>query len=416
MTSQLSLLIPLTVFLLDIALCVVILIAARMFAAALFDTRRAVGQQHFSANVMVNNGTISEDSSPLLRGMGGPGLLMVDEHSAAALDKFGHFTRVVGGGYHLLQRYECVRGAVDLRRHLSKGTSKAYTRDGIPVSYDVEMEFRVLPAAESPKAEPPQAKAAKARANPSREPLRPYTFSPDAVWQAVYSLPVMDDGKTQEWGASLLRSGLAQIDGFIAGHYFDEFSLDASTMAAPTRVEMSVRRLIQRQAEATAASALRSNGAELLALRLSSFRFDETEAAGILDQRFDDWKTYWANEALKVRRDGEKEAFKAHESARAEAHRTMLVLMADSLKAMASRSADPQQVLWLRIVESLEHMALDSSSYRFVPQEIFSMIQNLKAISGGSDPSAAGGAAKLPAAPDTPLLPAASSPDDNDTS
>src|SRR5436309_8818997 len=159
MSNLLSLAMLLAVLLLDIALCVVILVAARAFAAALFDTRRAVGQQSFSPDVMVYNGTISEESSPLLRGMGGPGLLMVDEHSAAALDKFGHFTRVVGGGYHLLQRYECVRGAVDLRRHVRKGTSKAYTRDGIPIAYDVELEFRVLPAAENKKPVIPQAKA-----------------------------------------------------------------------------------------------------------------------------------------------------------------------------------------------------------------------------------------------------------------
>ena len=80
-----------------------------------------------------------------------------------------------------------------------------------------------------------------------------------------------------------------------------------------TRTEMSIRRRIQRQAESAAATALGNSGAELLALRLSSFRFDSAEAEGIMDQRFENWKTYWSNEALKFRKDGEKEAFKARE-------------------------------------------------------------------------------------------------------
>ncbi len=361
----------------NIALVYVIIRAAILFAAALFDTHRSLGQQ-YSPTVNVTNGSVRDDSSPYLRGMGGPGFLSVDEHSAAALDKFGHFTRVVGGGYHFLQRFETVRGAIDLRRHVRKGTSKAYTLDGLPVAYDVELEFRVLPAPPSNKPAAAPAKGKRDGNAPVHEPMHPYSFAPDAVWQAVYSLPVMDDGHMQDWGASLLRACFAEIDGFIATHFFDDLSTDADASGATTRGEMSIRRRIQRQAEAVASAALRNNGADLLALRLSNFRFDEAEAAGIMDQRFADWKTYWANESLKVRHQGETEAFKTHEEARAEAHRAMLVLMSDSMKAMAARRSDPERVLWLRTIESLEHMALDSSSYRFVPQEIIALVKSLK--------------------------------------
>jgi hypothetical protein len=382
----------------NIALAYAIVKAAGYFAAALFDAQRAVGQHHFSTNVNVSNGGISDDSSPFLRGMGGPGIVSVDEHSAAALDKFGRFTRVVGGGYHLLQRFERVRGALDLRRHVRKGSSKAYTLDGLPVAYDVELEFRVLPAPPANKPVTPPVKSKPSPNKPSHEPMHPYSFSPDAVWQAVYSLPVMDDGQTQDWGASLLRACFAEIDGFIATHNFDELSTDMDGTGSTTRGEMSIRRRIQRQAEAVASTALRNHGAELLALRLSNFRFDEAEAAGIMDQRFEDWKTYWANEALKVRHEGETEAFKTHEMARAEAHRAMLVLMSDSLKAMAARRTVPDQVLWLRTIESLEHMALDSSSYRFVPQEIIGLIRSLKTAGGES----AGSVTSTPSLPPGP--------------
>ena len=75
----------------------------------------------------------------------------------------------------------------------------------------------------------------------------------------------------------------------------------------------------------------------------------------------------------------------------------MLVLMSESLRDMALRRTDADQVLWLRVIESLEHMALDSSSYRFVPQEIFSLIQNLK--NAGASTAGSAPPAPLPALP-----------------
>ena len=393
----LTLLTPVLLLILYAALFGVIVMATRTFASALFDTKRAAGHAGSSLNIKVENGEITEDSSPLLRGMGGPGFLLVDEHSAAVLETFGHFTRVVGGGYKILERYERVRGAVDLRRHLRKGTSKVYTRDGLPVEYDVEMEFRILPAPESPK---PSVAGTNARTEARlsvQSLLHPFPFSPAAVWQAVYPLSVQQDGTTQDWGNFLLRLCLAEIDAFIASHPFDDLTATPVEPGMNTRTEMSIRRRIQRQAESAAATALSNNGAELLALRLSSFRFDSAEAEGIMDQRFDNWKTYWSNEALKFRKDGEKEAFKAREKGRAEAQRAMLVLMSESLRDMALRRTDADQVLWLRVIESLEHMSLDSTSYRFVPQEIISLIQNLK--NAGARTSATAPLAPLPALP-----------------
>lgn len=386
----LTFLTPVLLLILYGALFGVIVQATRVFASALFDTKRAGGHAGSSLQLKVQNGEITDDSSPLLRGMGGPGFLQVDEHSAAVLEKFGHFTRVVGGGFKILERYERVRGAVDLRRHLRKGTSKVYTRDGLPVEYDVEMEFRILPSPEAPKPATPGANprtSARTTAKASTQNLlHPFSFSPAAVWQAVYPLSVQQDGTTQDWGNFLLRLCLAEIDSFIASHPFDDLTATLVEPGMNTRTEMSIRRRIQRQAESAAATALANNGAELLALRLSSFRFDSAEAEGIMDQRFDNWKTYWSNEALKLRKDGEKEAFKAREKGRAEAQRAMLVLMAESLRDMALRHTDADQVLWLRVIESLEHMALDSTSYRFVPQEIISLIQNLK-NAGGNAPA-----------------------------
>ena len=374
----LTLFTPLLLLMLYAALFGVTVMATRTFASALFDTKRAAGSAGSSLSIRVENGEISEDSSPLLRGMGGPGFLLVDEHSAAVLEKFGHFTRVVGGGYKVLERYERVRGAVDLRRHLRKGTSKVYTRDGLPVEYDLEMEFRILPAPELPKPPAVSTNARSAARLSAQNLLHPFSFSPAAVWQAVYPLSVQQDGTTQDWGNFLLRLCLAEIDAFIASHPFDDLTATPVEPGMNTRTEMSIRRRIQRQAESAAATALGNNGAELLALRLSSFRFDGADAEGIMDQRFENWKIYWSNEALKFRKDGEKEAFKTREKGRAEAQRAMLVLMAESLHDMAMRRTDADQVLWLRVIESLEHMTLDSTSYRFVPQEIISLIQNLK--------------------------------------
>ena len=176
-----------------------------------------------------------------------------------------------------------------------------------------------------------------------------------------------------------MRAGLGEIDKALSSHSFDELSLPVADAGLDSRIDMSVRRRVQREAEALAAAAMQRSGAQLISLRFSSFRFDDEEARGILDQYFKDWQSHWSNAARIAREDGKTEAFKKQEDARAQAQLKVLALLADGLNQVQSRKANYDFVLMLRLFESLEHMALDKN-YRFSPEEVFGLMQKLDRI------------------------------------
>ena len=342
--------------------------------------------------VLVRNGAVAPDSSPTIVRMGGPGVLDVDEASAVVLEKFGRFTRALGPGYYLLERYERVLGTVDLRPQLRKASAKIYTRDGIPIHYDVEIEFRLLGEKTDEVRRAPAPKRQnwlKARIEPrlmrrEYEQLSPYRFSPHAAWSAVFPLAVTETGLVTSWSDTILRTGMDEIETVLSSHSFDELSLPVPNSALDSRLDMSVRRKIQREAQAMAAAALERNGAQLINLRFSSFHFDEGEARGILDQYFKDWQAHWTNAARLAREEGKTEAFKMQEDARAEAQLQMLARLADGLSQIDSRKANYDSVMMLRLFESLEHMALDKNASKMLTEAVFTMMQKLTRMEPGA--------------------------------
>ena len=364
---------------------VLVLMLTSTFSNLVFGVNPDEEADALGIAVLVRNGNIAPESSATMLRMGGPGVLDVDENSAVVLEKFGHFTRAVGPGYYLLERFERVRGAVDLRAQLRKSGSKVYTRDGIPVQYDVEIEFRLLGETVADALYKPKApNRLWARIEPrlmrrAYAPLSTYRFSPRAAWSAVYPLAVTETGQVTSWSDSIMRAGLGEIDKALSSHSFDELSLPVADAGLDSRIDMSVRRRVQREAEALAAAAMQRSGVQLISLRFSSFRFDDEEARGILDQYFKDWQSHWSNAARIAREDGKTEAFKKQEDARAQAQLKVLALLADGLNQVQSRKANYDFVLMLRLFESLEHMALDKN-YRFSPEEVFGLMQKLDRI------------------------------------
>ncbi len=364
----------------------VVLMVASTFNKLIFALAADDDEDAMGFAVLVRNGAIAEGSSPRMVRMGGPGVLDVDENSAAVLEKFGRATRVLGPGYHLLDRYERVRGAVDLRPQLRKTNSKIYTRDGIPIQYDVEIEFRLLgETSEEIQHTPKQQSFFRTWMEPRLmrrefEKLSNYRFSPHAARSAVFPLDVTDTGQMTNWSDAIMRAGMGEIDKALSTHSFDELSLPSTDGALASHMDMSVRRRVQREAESAATAALQKSGAQLISLRFSSFRFDDEEARGILDQYFKNWQAHWQNAARLTREDGRTEAFKVQEDARAEAQLKMLALLADGLNQINTRKANYDFVMMLRLFESLEHMALDTRSYRFIPDEVFGMMQKLSKL------------------------------------
>ena len=77
--------------------------------------------------------------------LGGPLLLIVFDGCALYLERGNRFSRVVGPGSKapFLEWYETVKYVVDLRPKVKDGSVDAWTKDGIKVSFDAQIECRI---------------------------------------------------------------------------------------------------------------------------------------------------------------------------------------------------------------------------------------------------------------------------------
>jgi regulator of protease activity HflC (stomatin/prohibitin superfamily) len=105
------------------------------------------------AAIVVQNGAIAfEAPRGMLSALGGPGFLVIGVGNACVLERSGKVTRIVGPGFHKLERFERLKepvdgkGIVDLRPQFDKDVAKdVRTKDGIPLKIKVGEFFRIEP-------------------------------------------------------------------------------------------------------------------------------------------------------------------------------------------------------------------------------------------------------------------------------
>lgn len=103
--------------------------------------------------VKVENGKIAfENTKGMISNLGGPGILIVAPGNAAVLECSGKITRIVGPGFHRMQRFEYfwqpveTKGIVDLRPQFRGGSAEdVRTKDGIPLKIKVGTFFQIEP-------------------------------------------------------------------------------------------------------------------------------------------------------------------------------------------------------------------------------------------------------------------------------
>lgn len=357
--------------------------------------------------IRVENGEIGPESSPSARYMGGPALLTVDEHSVAVLDHFGHFTRAVGFGPHTLGHCERVVGTIDLRPQFRKATSRVLTRDGMPIAYTVEMEYRLL---DDPRAgllpRPGIIERAFDRfVRPRmREPLGRYHFSQDAARLAVYPLTVQEDGSMTRWGSLVERLGMGEIDSVIAGQDFDDLCLPDSGDPTLPRPERSLRRRIKSEAEAAAARVLQGIGARLIGLRFTNFTFEDEEARGILDQHFENWVTHWQSEMRLALAEGEQRAITVEGGERARLQAKKLTTLAIGILAALKNPDDADVLAMLHALDAMERLPLDQHAFRHMPREVYELLEEMRRMSEGA-PAEQAPASSASSAPPSPISP-----------
>jgi hypothetical protein len=132
-----------------------------------FLIRSWFGRAKFGPFMKVDQGQIPLDANKVLTHVGGPGSLIVSNDSVVVLEQGGRLTRVEGPGLITLQPFEKVYDAIDLRPKRWVYPVQAMTREGILITWEVEIRYQIADGGQQPGEK------------------TPYPLSKDNVFRAV---------------------------------------------------------------------------------------------------------------------------------------------------------------------------------------------------------------------------------------
>ena len=154
----------------------------------------------------VQEGRADPDGPATMREIGGPGFLSVGHDSAVVTSRLGELKRVIGPGFHELDTFEKVWDVIDLRPQRRIINVSMMTRDGIPISCQASIRFRINDGGQK------------------SSPDVPFPFDKKAVIKAATIKRRKAGGVVQDW-TQLIAFGA--LDGAIRDrleqHNLDEF-------------------------------------------------------------------------------------------------------------------------------------------------------------------------------------------------
>lgn len=305
--------------------------------------------------------TLQEDraNSIILR-VGGPGMVKIGNGDAGATELNGRFHRVIGPGGHTLQRFETVYGIVDLRQQERTVTDiPLLTRDGIEVTADVHISFRIRQGGDLPTRS------------------HPFPFDEEAVRQAVYAESILPDGTISNWRDIPLGQTRRLLPRIVARYPLDSLLHPSSTIDP----NIAVRDDLSRQLRMV----LQNSGIELTSLHVGRLELPEI----VSQQYIDFWKSHLDSQ-IRIRQ-AESEAFALEEKeiARIEAEANIMNAIVEGIRRarMEGHHGDLREIVALRLVDALEKMARQSQETYPLPTKLLPQLQDLRQSLGITAPT-----------------------------
>ncbi len=282
---------------------------------------------------------------------GGPGRFQIPVGHAAVTEHNGRFYRTLSAGNHLLDNFEHIHAVLDLRpQHRSKADVRLQSREGLEVTTDVSVTFRISNGAFPVT------------------PSQPYPFDPDIVRKLAYAQVDLPDNRTGGWESAALGTVTSLLRKLVM-----TFSLDELLEVPET--ELGAHLTIRHQVEREAREILLGQGVDLQRVRIGRFDFP----ADVTRQHIASWSTSWDSEAEKTRTDGDARALVLKEVARAEAEMEMVEEVIGAIRQAREDGYGGMEsiVVALRLIEALERVALQAQTDVSVPDKMLQQLQSL---------------------------------------
>jgi hypothetical protein len=308
----------------------------------------------------------SKDGPGILSRLGGPGHLVIYNDSAVLLERGGSLTRVEGAGFPRLDPFERVYGVVDLRPKRSVQTVSALSQEGLPVEWDVELQYQI----DGGYAQPTE--------------THPYPISEAAVLRACTCKWVSHGDHTEvlDWEDRLKVEAEKLLKFILAERRMDHLI----GLADGNR---TAREEIQAQMDSGLRGIAQDLGARILTVRLDNLRV--SDAVG--RQWIEAWKARWQRWSMDWLAHAEASRIYEYETAKAEAQLQMITQLTQTLRAQISGRIPAQaipQIILMRLFSVLDRADFAPSSRIFFPTETMRALEGLqRSLAAGAQEAAA---------------------------
>lgn len=338
--------------------------------AGSFLYRLLFGVWKFGPYLLIKEGKIAAGENSVLHRVGGPGYLVIYNDSAVVTERCGRLERVLSAhfpkpkNYPYLEPFEKVWEVIDLRPQQWTFPVKGMTRDGIPVTCEADIRFKIddRPDGETPK--------------PPTED-EPYPFTPEAVFKAATARWIREPdfkGPPMDWRGRVVVGFTEGILRNILAEYYLDWLL------APTGDEIEhPREVIRRRLEEELQQEAPKVGARILSVQLGEIKVEDEQ---IPIQWIEAWRAEWESQAAATRVEGEAELLRM-EAVRARAQAEMLITLIRELQSVAVSDAELRPyLLAARLAETLRLMSYDPFTRAFLPPEAIRTLHRLQQLLG----------------------------------
>jgi regulator of protease activity HflC (stomatin/prohibitin superfamily) len=290
--------------------------------------------------------------------------VMASGHYAVPLTVGTRDTRVGGHGLVFTGPGERPRCLVDLRPQSRSKPVHALTRDGIPVKVSMSATFQID------------------RRGAEGDGL--YPFDAEAVFAAVHAQgvgPEQEEGEEEELGwdqivvdraANLVQDGIARtlLDRLLESEEADG-APPFKTLAAGVEQEL--------------AQLMEPHGIQVLGVGLGDIEVEDEE---VLKQRAEIWKANWKRRRLEKEAQGDAEATRLIEEARADAQRQMIAAITEALQQLSETGTPvPAHVIALRFIDVLEATAASQPVQELLPETVQDIPAQLRLLVKQTSPA-----------------------------
>lgn len=252
--------------------------------------------------------------------IGGPASVSVHGGTAVLLERGGGFSRIEGPGEIDLKPFERVQAVIDLRTLSRPAHASARTKDGILVEADVSASFHLMMQLDD-------------------EDLSEYDELP--VSREVIRRIVYEAGSPSGWESAASKAVASGVNGIISKKMFDE-------LWAPDDPKQNPRREMFDAVSVKAKANLRKKGIKLIDMSIGALDIDEK----IVEQRRELWKAYWESQSSITEAEGDAEANRKIEIAKAQAQAELIQTITQGLRMILETSSEQTASVVVPIVLS----------------------------------------------------------------